>query len=119
MEDPQADKFLALQLAAVMEHTPQSYADTCRSLLHWGRLPGQEHEPLVTSQLGRISCPTLVACGGQDFWIPPKFSRLIAQNIRGARYVEMPHCGHIAVREDPGGSAQIIVDFIEEAQSSA
>lgn len=113
LEDPNADKFLAAQLAAVKQHTPESYATTCKSLLHWGRrLPGQENEPPVTSLLAAIRCPTLVVCGAKDYWIPPKFSRIIAEKIPGAQYVEMPHCGHIAVREDPAGSALLIGDFI-------
>lgn len=112
LDDPNADKYLAAQLAAVKEHTPESYARTCQSLLHWGRkLPGQENEAVVTSLLANIRCPALVVCGARDFWIPPKFSRIIADTIPGARYVEMPHCGHIAVREDPAGSARLIREF--------
>jgi len=114
LDSPNADRFLAAQLAAVREHTPERYAAICQSLLHWGRrLPGQENEPLVTSLLGKISCPTLVTCGGRDFWIPAKFSKIIAEGIPGAVYVEMPHCGHIAVREDPVGSAALINDFVD------
>jgi pimeloyl-ACP methyl ester carboxylesterase len=113
LDSPNADQFLAAHLAAVKEHTPDAYAALCESMLHWGRrLPGQEGQPLVTSLLGKISRPTLVTCGGRDFWIPAKFSRIIAEKISGAVYVEMPHCGHIAVREDPEGSTKLIVDFV-------
>ena len=120
LEDPDADKFLAAQLAALKEHTPESYANTCKSLLDWGRrLPGQENEPVVTSLLANISCPTLVVCGARDFWIPPKFSRIIAEKIPGAQYVEMPHCGHIAVRDDPAGSAQLIREFTRRLAANA
>jgi pimeloyl-ACP methyl ester carboxylesterase len=120
LDDPNAEKFLAAQLAAVKEHTPESYATTCKSLLHWGRkLPGQDHEPLVTSMLENIKCPTLVVCGTKDFWIPPKFSRIIADRIPGAQYVEMPHCGHIAVREDPARSSRLVRDFVGSLPANA
>lgn len=113
LEKPGVDKFLAAQLTAVKLHTPESYANICRSLLHWGRrLPGQEGEPVVTSLLHRIKCPTLVACGGLDFWIPAKFSKIIAKAIPHSVYVDMPECGHIAVRDDPEGSARIIKEFL-------
>ena len=113
LENEKADEFLAVQLKAVKENTPERYEILCKSVLHWGRrLPGQENEPLVTTQLGRISCPTLVIGSGRDFWIPPKFSKIIAEHIPNARYVEMPHCGHIAVREDPPGCTKLIEDFV-------
>ena len=112
LDNEKADEFLAAHLKAVKEHTPERYEIICKSMLHWGRrLPGQENEPLVTSQLGRISCPTLVVGSGNDFWIPAKFSKLIAEKIPNARYVELP-CGHIAVREDPAGCTKLIEEFI-------
>lgn len=117
LDSPKADQFLAAHLAAVKEHTPEGYGELCRSMLHWGRrLPGQEAQPLVTSLLGKIDCPTFVTCGGRDFWIPAKFSKIIADNIRGAVYTEMPHCGHIAVREDPEGSTALIADFVQNVK---
>ena len=115
LESPKADQFLAAHLAAVKEHTPERYAAICESMLHWGRkLPGQEREPVVTTLLGNISCPTLVTCGGRDFWIPAKFSKMIAEKIPQSVYVEMPDCGHIAVREDPAGSAALVENFVRK-----
>ena len=43
----------------------------------------------------------------------------IAEKIPGARYVEMPHCGHIAVRDDPAGSALLIRDFTSGLAANA
>ena len=114
LDSPMADQFLDATLASVKLHTPERYTAMCETILHWGRrLPGQEHEPLVTSQLGKISCPTLVACGGRDFWIPAKFSRIIAAGIPHAVYMDLPNCGHIPVREDPAGCVRLIKDFID------
>lgn len=47
-----------------------------------------------------------------DFWIPAKFSKIIAKAIPHSAYVDMPECGHIAVRDDPEGSARIIKEFL-------
>lgn len=113
LEKPGVEKYLEAQLAAVRLHTPETYANTCDSILHWGRkLPGQEGESTVTTLLHRIKCPTLVACGGLDFWIPAKFSKIIAQSISHSVYVDLPHCGHIAVRDDPDGCAELIKQFL-------
>lgn len=113
LDNEKADEFLAVHLKAVKEHTPERYEILCKSMLHWGRrLPGQENEPLVTSQLGQISCPTIVIGSGRDFWIPAKFSKIIAEHIHNSIYIEMPHCGHIAVREDPAGCTKLIEEFV-------
>ncbi|HEY5900511.1 MAG TPA: alpha/beta hydrolase [Burkholderiales bacterium] len=67
LEKPGVEKFLDAQLAAVRQHTPESYSNICKSLLHWGRkLPGQESQPVVTSLLHRIKCPTLVVYPGAE-----------------------------------------------------
>ena len=115
LDDPKADQFLAVQLEAVKQHTPDGYKALCESMLHWGRrLPGQENQPVVTSVLKNLSCPTLVVCGGRDFWIPAKFSKIIAESIPNAVYIELPHCGHIAIREDPTGCTEIINNFVNK-----
>ena len=53
-----------------------------------------------------------MTCGGRDFWIPASFSKIIAENIPQSVYIDMPHCGHIAVREDPVGCTEMINNFI-------
>ncbi len=119
LDKPGVEKYLDAQLAAVRQHTPETYENTCKSILHWGRkLPGQENEPVVTTLLHQIKCPTLVACGGLDFWIPPKFSKIIAKAIPHSEYADMPHCGHIAVRDDPEGSAALIKRFLSEQRTA-
>ena len=53
LDNENADKFLAVQLKAVREHTPERYQVICKSMLHWGRkLPGQEGRLLGRCLLG-------------------------------------------------------------------
>jgi pimeloyl-ACP methyl ester carboxylesterase len=114
LDSPNADQFLEAHLKSVREHTPERYEIICKSMLAWGRkLPGQENETIITSRLHEIKCPTLVTCGGRDFWIPAIFSKIIAKNIPQSVYVDMPDCGHIAVREDPIGCTEMIHNFIK------
>ena len=117
LDSPRADQFLEATLASVKQHTPENYVAMCESMLHWGRkLPGQEKEPVVTTLLGKIKCPTLVTCGGRDHWIPAKFSKIIAEKIPNAIYIELPHCGHIAIREDPAGCTGMIENFVKKVK---
>jgi pimeloyl-ACP methyl ester carboxylesterase len=44
--------------------------------------------------LGALSCPTLVAWGLRDPYLPPRFGRLYAERIPGATLLELPDAGH-------------------------
>lgn len=51
--------------------------------------------------LGKIACPTLVACGDADLLTPPEHSREIAAAIPGARFELIEQCGHMLTLERP------------------
>jgi pimeloyl-ACP methyl ester carboxylesterase len=51
--------------------------------------------------LATITCPALVVVGDQDTLTPPDLSRLIADGIASATFVEIPHAGHLASVEQP------------------
>ena len=48
----------------------------------------------AVSRLAEIRVPTLVACGTHDPIAPPRSSRVIANGIAGARFVEYPQASH-------------------------
>jgi pimeloyl-ACP methyl ester carboxylesterase len=119
LASPRGAEALGVLLGAVKQNTPERYAALCRSILHWGRkLPGQENEPTFTPKLAGIRVPTLVITGDSDHMIPASFSKHIADRIPGARYVEIPECGHIPFLERPDEVSRIIAQFVAE-QSSA
>lgn len=109
LDKPGADKLLNAGLNAIKEHTPENYIALCQSLLDWGH-----RKPSFLERLRYIRQPTLVACGSNDYWIPAKFSRQVAESIPGARYVEMKDCGHVPVREQPDASAKMIAAFCSD-----
>lgn len=111
LDRPEADRFLEEGLAAVRSQTPEGYVALCQTMLDWGR-----QEPTFLERLPHIACPTLVACGDSDYWIPDRFSRRIAECIPGARYVPLPGCGHVPVREQPETAARLITGFFGEAR---
>ncbi len=51
--------------------------------------------------LGKIRNPTLVLCGALDQTTPPQIARELAAGIAGARYEEIPDCGHCPQVQKP------------------
>lgn len=63
--------------------------------------------------LRRIARPTLVVHGIED-QIPPVNGRLLAEQIRGARLVEMDEASHWIHTEQPARTVRLVRDFIAE-----
>ena len=81
----------------------------------WGRkLPGQEREPIFTTRLKNIKCPTLVIASDNDYFIPTFFSKIIADNILGAVYAEVKNGGHIPFIEKPVEVTAMVADFLKK-----
>lgn len=66
----------------------------------------------MTRELGRIRCPALVLCGEEDILKPPRFSRIIADNIPDAEYLTLPECGHVAIFEKPKELSSALLGFV-------
>jgi len=54
-----------------------------------------------TPALKTIRNPTLVLCGALDQTTPPQIARQLAEGIAGARYEEIPDCGHCPQMQKP------------------
>ncbi len=63
------------------------------------------------ADLGRIACPTLVVVGEDDTEMRSESERL-ASEIRGARRVVVPKCGHGVAREQPEALADAVLSFL-------
>jgi pimeloyl-ACP methyl ester carboxylesterase len=66
----------------------------------------------LVGDLDRLRLPTLVVCGEFDQATPPVLNKLVAEKIPGARYVELPGCGHCPPLEQPQAFLAAIKDFI-------
>jgi pimeloyl-ACP methyl ester carboxylesterase len=55
---------------------------------------------------------TLVVCGEQDQATPVALTKLIAEKVPGARYVELPGCGHCPPLEQPEAFVAAIGEFV-------
>jgi 3-oxoadipate enol-lactonase len=66
----------------------------------------------LTLLLHRLKTPTLVVCGEFDQATPPPLNKAIADKVAGARYVELPGCGHCPPLEQPQQFIAAIKDFV-------
>lgn len=66
----------------------------------------------VTTDLGRITCPTLVACGRYDLLTTPECSARLASAIPGAELVWLESSGHFPWVEEPDAFFAAVKDFL-------
>ncbi|ODN29725.1 alpha/beta fold hydrolase [Fervidobacterium thailandense] len=66
----------------------------------------------LTPELHKIKCPTLVICGEKDILKPPKFSKIISDQIVGSEFVIVPDAGHVLIYEKPEVLKTLLVGFI-------
>jgi pimeloyl-ACP methyl ester carboxylesterase len=81
---------------------PKAFQAACKILQE------ADLEPL----LHRMQMPTLVVCGEFDQATPPPLNKSIADKVAGARYVELPGCGHCPPLEQPVAFLAAIKDFV-------
>jgi proline iminopeptidase len=70
-------------------------------------------------ELARITAPTLVLTGEDDFICGPVSARELAEGIDGAELVLLKDCGHFVFVEAPEGFAEAIGAFLAAAESPA
>ena len=86
----------------LLEIDPTAFCAACDALVEADLVPS----------LHRLKVPTLVVCGELDQATPPALNKLIAEKVPGARYVELPGCGHCPPLEQPQAFLAAIKDFI-------
>jgi len=81
---------------------PKAFQAACKIL----------QEADLTPLLHRLEVPTLVLCGEFDQATPPVLNKAIADKVKGARYVELPGCGHCPPLEQPAPFIAAIEGFV-------
>jgi 3-oxoadipate enol-lactonase len=95
-------KAIEARRAVLLGVAPEAFIAACRTLMETDLVP----------QLGAIANPTLVICGELDAATPPPLCRQMADHIAGARYVELPGCGHCPPLEQPEAFIEAIAAFV-------
>jgi 3-oxoadipate enol-lactonase len=88
--------------AVLMAIAPKAFMAACKIL----------QETDLTPLLHRMKMPTLVICGEFDQATPPVLNKAVAEKIAGARYVELPGCGHCPPLEQPQAFLDAIGEFV-------
>ena len=65
-----------------------------------------------TPVLGKIRNPTLVMAGALDQTTPPALARELANGISGAKFLEIPGCGHCPQIENPQAFIDAVNAFL-------
>ena len=86
----------------LMAIDPKAFQAACKIL----------READLTPLLHRMKVPTLVVCGELDQATPPALNKAIAEKVAGARYVELPGCGHCPPLEQPEQFLAAIKGFV-------
>lgn len=69
-------------------------------------------EGLLDGELARLRVPTLVVWGGSDRLLPVEAGRRMATAIPGARWVEIPGCGHLPYWERRREFRRLVEEFL-------
>jgi pimeloyl-ACP methyl ester carboxylesterase len=72
--------------------------------------------PDRTELLGRIDCPTLVICGGEDTLSTPTEMRAMTATISDAEYIEIAGAGHLSNLEAPDRFNDAVARFLDAHQ---
>ncbi len=81
---------------------PRGFAAACKILQETDLVPLLHH----------LRVPTLVVCGEHDQATPPALNKQIAGKVAGAKYIELPGCGHCPPLEQPQQFLAAIGNFI-------
>jgi pimeloyl-ACP methyl ester carboxylesterase len=81
---------------------PKAFQAACKILQETDLVPLLHH----------LSVPTLVICGTDDQATPPALNKQIAEQVQGAKYIELPGCGHCPPLEQPEAFVKAIKEFV-------
>jgi pimeloyl-ACP methyl ester carboxylesterase len=87
---------------ALLKIHPDGFLAACRILQETDLVPLLSH----------LRVPTLVVCGSEDQATPPALNQQIADGVAGAKYVELPSCGHCPPLEQPQSFLRAVGEFI-------
>src|SRR5581483_11004856 len=93
---------IAERRAVLLKNEPRAFAAACRALETMDLRPG----------LAAIRMPVLVIVGALDSATPPPLGRALAAGVAGARFVEIPDCGHCPPLEAPDRLLAILEPFL-------
>ncbi|MBV9953755.1 MAG: alpha/beta fold hydrolase [Pseudolabrys sp.] len=95
-------ELIAERKDVLMKIDAKAFAHACKILQETDLVP----------LLHRLDVPTLVICGEHDQATPPALTKVVSQKVPGARYIELPGCGHCPPLEQPQQFLAAIKQFV-------
>lgn len=86
----------------LLEIDPKAFQAACKILQETNLVPLLHH----------LKVPTLVVCGELDQATPPVLNKQIVEKAAGAKYIELPGCGHCPPLEQPEQFLAAIKEFV-------
>ena len=86
----------------LLDIDPKAFRDACKILQETDLVPLLHH----------LKVPTLVVCGEFDQATPPALNKQIVEKVAGAKYVELPGCGHCPPLEQPEQFLAAVKGFV-------
>lgn len=102
-----ANKAFLEQRAQATSHVDPSYLDG-QIILYKTFI----NDVYMTNRLNEIKAPTLIICGMDDILKPPKFSKIIQDEIKDSELVLLEDCGHVAIFEKYEEIIELITKWI-------
>ncbi len=87
----------------LLRTNPAFFAEACEALAALD----------LRTSVGGIANATLVVVGALDAATPPAMGRELAEDIPGARYLELPGIGHAPMAQDPDAFLTAISGFLD------
>jgi len=95
------------RVATMIRTTPVTgYTGCCHAIMNLN----------LTNRLGDIKLPTMVIVGEHDAGTPVAASRVIAENVKGARLQVIPSAAHLSNMEKPEAFNQALGGFLAEVR---
>jgi 3-oxoadipate enol-lactonase len=88
--------------------TPAGHLAQLQGIMMWGG---------SYNRLSQIAAPTLVIHGERDKLIPPENGKMIAERIKGAKLVVLPHASHVFMTDQTEAAYRAIIDFLQTRSS--
>jgi len=98
------DNIMALREISIKNNPPKAVINLANACL--------KHN--INNRISGIKAPTLIIVGEEDILIPPKYSRILHEKIKGSKLVIMKECGHVPPIEKPEEFNRTALGFLKE-----
>jgi 3-oxoadipate enol-lactonase len=98
------DSIIALREISIKNNPPKPVVNLARSCLGHN----------IKDRISAITAPALIIVGEEDILIPPKYSRILHENIKGSQLVTLKNCGHVPPIEKPEEFNETVLGFLKE-----